>query len=461
VRAGSRARGAIPAMQTSPRDRPIDAVGAVQAQPGVRAGEERAPGGVLVRAQAATYAMAIRNRVFLSPCCNYDAIHLFSYLMDVTQDIPSGAVTKRGRSAAERRQLASEAALLRTLAHPGVVRLVAVEGSDPPDALVLRRVPGGALSQLGTQPLEVIAGLGAAVATTVADLHDLGIQHRAIDAQHVLLDDQGRPVLCSFGRAQRDLPAARADSGRRQDVSALARLLLDRLDGGAPAAVHRTLRRAAGLSRRRRDGDARWLAHQLCWRVPGARLPDPSVEAGPSEPEAAPSIQPGPAARPPAHGRSRLWRPNRPVQALVLVAGLGFVILAVLVTSGRWSSSAAPAGRPRPCPQMDYGCRVIPTPAGVLTTSTGRYLVGNPGDLVVLGRWRCGPVALPAVLRPGTGQLWTFGAWPQAGHAVRGQLVASHVYGAWSLRVLVQTSGCDRIEIERRRQPPLTADVPR
>ena len=86
-------------------------------------------------------------------------------------------MTKRGRSAAERRRLASEAALCGPWSTSASSDSLPWRGATPPDALVLRRVPGGALSQLGTQPLEVIAGPGAAIATAVADLHDLGIQH--------------------------------------------------------------------------------------------------------------------------------------------------------------------------------------------------------------------------------------------------------------------------------------------
>ena len=36
--------------------------------------------------------------------------------------------------------------------------------------------------------------------------------------------------------------------------------------------------------------------------------------------------------------------------------------------------------------------------------------------------------------------------------------VASHLRAAWSLRVLVGPSGCDRIEVERHGQPPLIED---
>ena len=100
-------------------------------------------------------------------------------------------------------------------------------------------------------------------------------------------------------------------------------------------------------------------------------------------------------------------------------------------------------------------------PGGVLTTSDGRYAVGEAGDVVVLGRWQCGLPALPALLRRRSEQLWAFNAWPKPGHGVTGQLVANHLGGATSLRVVVERSGCDRIEVERLRQPPITVAVPR
>jgi hypothetical protein len=379
--------------------------------------------------------------------------------MDVTHDTGRAVVTKRARSAAERRQLANEADVLRVVAHPGVVQLVEVEGDEPPDGLVLRRVPGSALTQLGLQPAAVIAGLGAAIATTLADLHDLGIQHGAIEASHVLLDDQGRPVLCSFGRARRNLPRGLGDTYIREDVSALARLLLAQLERDAAPGVDRPLRRAAGTGRR--SGDARWLARQLALRVPGARLPVLSVETDPSELGTAMSTETGAAPHLACHrhGRHHSRRPIR--RTLLLWAGVGLLGLAAVTATRPWSLLPPARGRQLPCPQVDMGCGPVPTPAGVLTTATGRYLVGDPDDVVVLGRWRCGSIALPAVLRPETEELWAFVAWPTPGHGVPGQLVTNHLRGAWGLRVLVQASGCDRIEVERRGKPPLTEEPPR
>jgi hypothetical protein len=380
--------------------------------------------------------------------------------MDVENDVLVGLVTKRAGTNEERDRLGREADLLRVVAHPGVVQLVGVEGRDPLDGLLLRRVAGRDMSSLGPQPLQVVAGLGAAIATTLADLHDLGVYHGAIAASHVLLDDEGRPVLCSFGRAARGVPPGRAQTLRREDTRALARLLLMYLSVPVPPGVVRTLQRAAGPGRPRRCGDARWLARRLLQGVPAARLPAKaspvmSEQAGPAAPIA---DQPTPQSTARAHRHTTAahrWR--RPVAAVMMATGLGGTGIAMLAF--HWSMSPSSAVPSPPCPTVDLGCAPVPTPAGVLAAPGGRYLVGQMGDVVVVGRWRCGLTALPAVLRPQTGQLWTFATWPQAGRPVVGRLAASHVAGAVSMRVQVRSAGCDRIEVDRRGRPPLIVAV--
>ena len=342
---------------------------------------------------------------------------------------------------------------LRSLAHPGVVRLVEADGGDPPHALRLRRIPGGDLSQLGPQPPEVVAGLGAAIATTLADLHDLGVQHGAVEASHVLLDGEGRPILCSLSRARSNTSPPPGGLGRNPDVCALARLLLSLLASEAPRRLDRTLRRAAA-ARGRGHGDARLLARQLTICIPGARLP-----GGPNLVVETVSRSRGGAARTRSHpdrsGSSPAWR--RRVAAMVL-AGSGVAAVAMHVATSR---SASVPERSLACPTVDAGCRPVLIPGGVLTTSDGRYAVGEAGDVVVLGRWQCGLPALPAVLRPRSEQLWAFVAWPKPGHGVTGRLVASQLRGATSLRVVAERSGCDRIEVERLGQPAITVAVPR
>src|SRR5687767_6114816 len=98
--------------------------------------------------------------------------------------------TKRGPRVPE------EAAALAEARHPGVVELIDTAG----DVLRTRMVEGGPLSAMGPMPAAEVAGVAAAVAATLADLHDLGVVHGGIDASHVLVAADGRPLLCSLGR---------------------------------------------------------------------------------------------------------------------------------------------------------------------------------------------------------------------------------------------------------------------
>jgi hypothetical protein len=312
-------------------------------------------------------------------------------------------------------------------------------------------------------------------------------------------------VLCSFGRAQRAPTGAGMDC-RREDVHALTGLLLARMDANTQIGVGRILRRVASPGRERRSRDARWLARQLAFSVPDARLPvpapqlpdpvpqlpdpaplrpdpvpqlpdpaplrpdpvprlpdplpqlrDPVGDAGETQPTGAgsPLDQAAPSRSPlgATPGVYRRW--GRPARVGVVAAGLGLVVFAG-ATGMLWWPSSAPSDLPLSCPAVDDGCRPVATPGGLLTTSNGQYLVGEPGDVVVLGRWLCGQSALPAVLRPSTGQLWTFAHWPAAGQTVTARLLSNGLHGARSLRVRVQRSGCDEIEVDRWGQPPVT-----
>jgi hypothetical protein len=372
--------------------------------------------------------------------------------MDVTSD-DTGLTFKRARTAEERRRIEHEAAVLRQAAHPGIVQLLATEGGDPTEALVLRTVSGGDLTAMAAQPTPVIAGLGAAVATTVADLHALGFSHGGIEASHVLLDEAGRPVLCSLGRSKATVTATGADRLHEDDLRALAAMLLQLLPRDGPSRVARTLRSLATPGRRHPRRDASWLARHLTAAVPDARLPGSGTAGAP--------------AASGAHCRSgRLSGPIRRIMAVppgkLVGAGVGCCVLiagaAVLAdreaASGRPAAGAAgPAAAP--CPAADDGCVPIPGSAGGLIGPAGRYQLGQPGDVIVMGRWRCSPTALPAVLRPRTGDVWTFDSWPAPDHPLVGRLVA-HVTSASSLRVRPGPSGCDELEIDRPDLPPVT-----
>ncbi len=418
--------------------------------------------------------------------------------MNVTTD-GFGLTYKQARTANEQRRLEHEAAVLRRVAHPGVVQLLDTQGASPPEALVLRTVRGGDLTALGAQPTPVIAGLGAALATTVADLHALGYSHGGIEASHVLLDEAGRPVLCSLSRSHATATSPDAERLRDEDLRALAVLLLQLLAPGGSGRVARTLRDIATPTRRRPRRDASWLARHLISAVPDARLPGPDRDST-STTDSAHQLPEPPADRAhhqlPEPGRDRalttdtalhqLPEPDRagtPATAIthrrprgsrshrrirpgprsrLVTGGVGLcIVVASSAVLAGWATAAAPsrAHRPgqaaAPCPVVDHGCVPIAGHGGVLVEPMGRYQVGRPGDVVVMGRWGCGGTAFPAVLRPGTGDVWSFNSWPTADDPVVGRLVG-HVGLAWSLRVRPGRSGCDQLEIDRRDLPPVT-----
>jgi hypothetical protein len=275
-------------------------------------------------------------------------------------------------------------------------------------------------------------------------------------------------VLCGLGRAQRDTTGAGGDVGRREDVHALTRLLSACMDAGSQTGVGRILRLAARPGRPERRRDARWLARQLAFSVPdarlpdpAARLPDPAADAGESQPTAGgpPSHRAAPDEGRPRATPRVLRRWGRPARVGVIAAGLGLVVVGGATGMLWWWPWSGPSDSARPCPPVDDGCRPVATPGGLLTTSNGQFLMSERGDVVILGRWLCGQTALPAVLRPATGQLWTFAHWPAAGQTVTGRLLVSGLHGARSLRVRVQRSGCDAIEIDRWGQRPVTVDA--
>lgn len=124
-------------------------------------------------------------------------------------------VVKEARTDGDVARLSREATMLTRGRHPGVVELLAVE-----DRAIRLRHGGTPLSRLGVLPLDQAAGLLSAVADIVHALHRQGVTHGDLDADHVLVDQRGRPRLCGFGLAGEHTPQRAAE-----DVAALGRLL--------------------------------------------------------------------------------------------------------------------------------------------------------------------------------------------------------------------------------------------
>ncbi len=97
-----------------------------------------------------------------------------------------------------------ELAVLRGVRHPHVVRLVEDIGlPGGAVALVLERASGGSLARVvdargHLTPAETVTVL-TALATTLVDLHRMGVTHGDISPGNVLFHADGRPVLADLG----------------------------------------------------------------------------------------------------------------------------------------------------------------------------------------------------------------------------------------------------------------------
>ena len=167
-----------------------------------------------------------------------------------------------GRTVVVKRATAHETAVLRAAAHPGVVEVLDADAED--GELVTALAGSRTFDPAGPDAPTALAALAA----TVADLHELGIVHGRIEPGHVVMAPDGHPVLCGFA----DGGFVRDGADPAADVSALAGLvravaesvddadLRRRLDGvadraatgsGSARAVAAALQVAVGGERRR------------------------------------------------------------------------------------------------------------------------------------------------------------------------------------------------------------------
>lgn len=378
-------------------------------------------------------------------------------------DAPA-TVAKRATDPAGRRALATEAAVLGRLAHPGVVRLVAHVETERGAQLLTEKVPGRTLAELAVASAPALAAIAATGAAVVGDLHELGIAHGSLAGDHLIVS-AGRVVLCSFGRAtdatveamDRDVsdlvvaiteaagrlddPATRVERRRRRRLEALllgaaSRSLsatdlaaaLAELAADAPAGItHRPL---DPCEVRTDDSDAPTSAVQ----------PDEADAAADRSPLGLPRPEPwtpGVSARPwrervarherrPVHGEDR--PPAHRRRNLLIGAAAGLVVVALWAAWGPNRRVTDQASAPRaaqttpPTPTMTAPVADSPTPPA---TDDRRYVVignlvgvddawfevGRKGDVVRVADWDCDGAASPAVLRPGSGEIFVFERW--------------------------------------------------
>jgi hypothetical protein len=388
---------------------------------------------------------------------------------------------KTARAAATS-ELSREAEVLRRAQVPGVVELVedasvAERTSDGEGVLVTGWVGPRTLAELDA-PLGVerVAGLCLAVAATVGRLHRCGVVHGAIEASHVVLDRQGRPVLCGFGAATlMDGPSAARPA---VDVAGLGRLLHHLLDAdGDPDGPRRTRRPRREVRAHRallalaaaatvddpscRPSLAAYV-HALRRAVPEARLGDDRRTSPPTTSTGRRAL-PRPADQSEPRRSEAVSTPGRSALALVAVVTIGATTyfglsawwsgtepLSIHTTTSPSSVTSLPrTPSPRPTAAPATTTTTTTTTAAPTTTTTRlepdptttspvvehdgrRYEVGEPGDVAVVGPWFCDGRDVVALLRPSNGSVHVFTEWAPAASTLEARSVAS-VPGATGL----------------------------
>jgi hypothetical protein len=452
-----------------------------------------------------------------------------SMQVTVALDAEGPVAVKTATGADDVARLRLEAERFERAAHPGLVAVVGPATGGVDEARADRGVDDGTNeSAEGRASVEIrtrfagdpvthwsgsvgaVAGLGAAVAATLADLHDIGVVHGRLDATHILVGDDGRPRLCGLSHPGGAAP--------HDDVAALGLVLGEVLERATPgprswpwhgrsSAAHRreleqVLARASDPVPSRRP-NARLLASSILSAVPGAELPvtgspfpgpepayvPPDEELldlvftheltdderwaqafgdDPSEPAGAAGPDP-PPVRDGGSSRARLAAGSGAVAVGAIAAGVVFV--------GGWGSrgSAAPPDAVRASsPAGQAGCPVAAAPAadvdgdgcpealvvegGSVRAGAARWTLGQPGDLIAVGDWECDGRAAPALLRPATGDVFVFPGWAAEGEPVTVE-ARDRLPGAVAIRGEPTADGCDDLVVDLGSGATATVEV--
>jgi hypothetical protein len=365
--------------------------------------------------------------------------------MAVAQDDEGRLVViKRAAPGPAADRLRREAAALRLADGRGCVELVAA--TDEPDggaSLATAWVGGGPLaSALPLGPARVLV-VARSLAEVLAGLHAAGLVHGRVVPEHVLLDDDDRPLLCGLADAR--LPHDDDGPAPGADVAALLGLV-EGLVGDARGEVADGLRSVVATGPL---GGAAAVAARLAALAP-------------------PPVRPPRRELRPRPGRGSTRRPRRasapsgrpPVRGLV-ATGLAAVVLlglaaAVVLDGGSPASpphrstttGAACPAPPASAVDLDgNGCaEPVSVRAGVVTAGDRRWRVGDAADLAAVADWDCDRRATAAVVRPATGEVWVYDAWASDGEEVTAR-PGPAAPGAVTARAAPRRSGCARLEV--------------
>lgn len=305
--------------------------------------------------------------------------------------------TRRTADPAEAAGIEMQAEVLRRLQFPGVVPL---EGFHREGNTVTIRL-GDDLPPLGERaPASAAecASLGAALGRTLGEIHRAGFVHRDLRPEVIFVDADGRPLLSGFDHATEATSKA-----RQEDLRALLTLLDEVLDLLPPTDVideRRSRRRLARALRPRRHDDTFDLASVLAELAADFDAQAPGVPADSTQEASAGA--PTDELRLRVSARSAGSRPSIRSALVLLLIGVGIL----------YAVSVRRESRP------------VLAPDGPIVEFDGqRYQVGRPGDIAVVGDWaaaggHCAGPSTVVLLRPGTGDLFVFSGWADAGEVL-------------------------------------------
>lgn len=328
-------------------------------------------------------------------------------------------------------QLRREGERLRRASHPGVVEVL--RSAPAGDGWELRTAHAGRpLAILDARTVPQVAAVVAAVASTLADLHALGIVHGRLDPSHVLVGEQGRPVLCGFGEGP-------GEARPEDDVAALGRLLtalVAREEDAEPIPERRWLARRtwSGWDRRAlllladqacaepatRRPTARRLAAAIAEAVPDAVR----IDGSPTESEPHPDTGPvDPIEQLRATSTTDVHeRSSRSTRTTLAIVGAALLVVVAGLRLRDGSSGSSPKVVDEVSSATSSTSSTLasvrtarPVPGSVLTVGGRRYRVGQAGDELLVDDWDCNGSSTPALLRPDTGEVFVFRTW--ADHA--------------------------------------------
>ncbi len=111
-----------------------------------------------------------------------------------------------------------EVRLARRVTHPNVARTFDIGEHAGERFLTMELVDGGSLArritEKGAQPLDEVVRIGAAIADGLAAAHAVGVVHRDLKPDNVLLGRDGRVVITDFGIARASDGAGRTGIGQ-------------------------------------------------------------------------------------------------------------------------------------------------------------------------------------------------------------------------------------------------------